>query len=122
MEQGRDTDVFLLLIDVPNLEPDIGMSEWTRRVAKDTVKTSKGFLIFPLLFIDDTEAEEYFIGLIEILVMGISKTRRKIGRSQFTFVHAENGRESLLGVVERAIPIIEDTNAVPKFRILLRGR
>ena len=38
-EQGwEDTDVFLLLIYVANLEPDVGMSKWARRTAQDAIK------------------------------------------------------------------------------------
>jgi hypothetical protein len=36
-----------------------------------------------------------------------------------TFIHPEDGGESLLGVVEGAITVVEDTDAVPKLRIFL---
>jgi hypothetical protein len=96
-----------------DLEPDISVSERTRRIAKDAIKACEGFLIFPLLFIDDPESEEYFVGFIKILITQVSKTRREIGRSQFTFVHAENGRESFLSMVEGTIAIIKNAYTVP---------
>jgi hypothetical protein len=115
------TDVFLLLIDMPDLEPDISVSKRTGRIAKDAIKACEGFLKFALLFVDDPKSEEYFVGFIKILITQVSKTRREIGRSHFTFVHAENGRESFLSMVEGTIAIVENAYTVPKFWILLRS-
>lgn len=74
------THVFLLLVDVPNLEPDVGMGEGTRGIAKYAVKAGKGLLVFALLFVDNAEAEKNFVGLIKVLIMVISKTRQKTRR------------------------------------------
>lgn len=113
------TNVFLLLIDVSDLEPNISMSERAGRIAKDAVKTSEGLLIFPLLFINDAESEENLVSLIKILITQVSKARRKIGRSRFTFVHAKNRRKGFLSMVEGTISIVQDANTIPELWILL---
>ena len=41
-------------------------------------------------------------------------------RGRRTFVHTEDGRERLLGMVERSVPVIEYADAVPELGIFLR--
>lgn len=59
------THVFLLLVDVTDLEPDIGVSERTGRVAEDAIKAREAVFVLALLLVDDAEAEEDFVYFIE---------------------------------------------------------
>lgn len=61
------TDVFLLFVDVSDLEPNVSMGQRVGRITEDTIKTGKGLFVFALLFVDDTEAEKNFICLVKIL-------------------------------------------------------
>jgi hypothetical protein len=36
-----------------------------------------------------------------------------------TFVHAKHGREGLFGVVEGAVSVVEDADAIPQLGVLL---
>ena len=47
------TYILLLLKDMSDLEPDVGMSKRAWRIAKDTIKASQGVLEFALLLIYD---------------------------------------------------------------------
>ena len=47
------TYILLLLKDMSNLKPDVSMSKWAWRVAKNTIKASQGVLEFALLLIYD---------------------------------------------------------------------
>ena len=47
------TYILLLLENMSNLEPDVSMSKWAWRVAKDTIKASQRVLEFALLLIYD---------------------------------------------------------------------
>lgn len=64
-ELGR-AYVTLLLEDVSNLEPDIGVREWVRRVAQYAIEAVERLRILALLFVDDPEAEQDLVCLIEI--------------------------------------------------------
>ena len=55
-----------------------------------------------LLLVDDAEAEKDLVCLVKVLV------------------HLEHRRERLLGIVEGAIAVVEDADAVPELRVLLR--
>lgn len=61
------TDVFLLFVDVSDLEPNVSMGQRVGRITEDTIKTGKRLFVFTLLFVDDTEAEKDFICLVKIL-------------------------------------------------------
>ena len=56
----------LLLVDVPDLEPDIGMGEGIRRVAEDAVEALETLLVLALLLVDDAEPEEDLVRLVEV--------------------------------------------------------
>lgn len=58
--------VFLLLVDMPNLEPDVRMGERTWRITQDAIKAAEGFIIFALLLVDYAETEENLICLVKI--------------------------------------------------------
>lgn len=51
--QYIDTHIALLLIYVPNLEPDVSVGKRTRRIAQDTIEAPQAFIIFGLLLVDD---------------------------------------------------------------------
>ena len=56
----------LLLIDVPNLEPDVGVSKGIRGVAENAIEAVQGLLVFALLLVDDAEPEVNLVGLVEV--------------------------------------------------------
>jgi len=98
---GTDV-VFLLLVNVSDLEPDIRVSEGTWRVAKNAIEAGQRVIILALLFVDDAESKENLVSFIEI------------------FVHPQDGGESLLGVIQRTIAVIKDADAIPKLGVFFR--
>lgn len=40
-------------------------------------------------------------------------------RSRLTRIHLEHTGEGFFGMLERAVSIVQDTNAIPQFRLLL---
>jgi hypothetical protein len=60
------TYIFLLFVHMSNLEPDIGMGERAGRIAENTIKASQRILVLALLLVYDSQAEEDFVGLVEI--------------------------------------------------------
>ena len=52
---------------------------------------------------------------------GLSKREAGRGKSRRTLVHAEDRGEGFLGMVERAVAVVENADAVPELRVLLRG-
>jgi hypothetical protein len=51
---------------VPDLEPDVRVSEGTWRVAKNAIEAGQGIIILALLFVDDAESKENLVSFIEI--------------------------------------------------------
>lgn len=92
--------VFLLLVNVTNLEPYIFLGEGTRRVSDDVFEALQTLAELLLLLVDDSQAEINLVGLF------------KLGS------HAHDLRESFLCVVEGAIAVIQDADAVPQLRFL----
>lgn len=80
--------VLLLLVDVTNLEPNILLSQRTRRLVDNEFETFQTLRELLLLLVYDTEAEVDFVGLFEF------------------GSHPHDLGESLLGVVERTVAII----------------
>jgi hypothetical protein len=106
-------------MNVANLEPNVLLSKRARRVVDDIfealkhsqqgLNSNRGFNMDPyiqtvaellLLLVNYAQAEVNFVGLFK--VRG----------------HTHNLGESLLGMVERTIPIVEDTNSIPEFWLL----
>lgn len=58
--------VFLLLVDMPDLEPDIRMSQRTRRIAQDLVETPEAVLVLGLLLVNYPQTEQDFVRLVEV--------------------------------------------------------
>ena len=62
----RSTDISELIVGMPDLEPDVGMGERVRRIAKDAVEALQALVVFALLLIDYAETEENLIRLVKI--------------------------------------------------------
>lgn len=60
------TYVFLLFVNVADLEPDVRMSEGAGRISENTVEAGEGLFVFALLFVDDAKAEKDLICLVEV--------------------------------------------------------
>ena len=64
--EPKKTYIFLLLVDVADLEPDISVSEGARRISENAIEAVEGFIVFPLLLVDYAETEQDLVGLVEI--------------------------------------------------------
>jgi hypothetical protein len=60
------TYIFLLFVNMADLEPDIGMGEGTGRVPENAVEAGERLFVFALLFVDYAKAEKNLICLVEI--------------------------------------------------------
>jgi len=92
--------IFLLLMDVSNLEPNILLSQGSRRRVDDVFETIKTLIPLVLLFVYYSEPEVDFVCLL------------KIG------LNVHNLRESLFSVVVAAIPVVQNADAIPQHRVL----
>lgn len=61
-----ETHIALLLIYVPNLEPNVSIGERAWRIAQYAIEASQTFVVFGLLLVDDPQPEEDLIGLVEV--------------------------------------------------------
>jgi hypothetical protein len=95
--------ILLLLKDMPNLEPNIRMSEWTWRIAKDVVEAIQRLLELALLFVDYPKTEKNLVLFVKFQI----------------FAHAEDRGECLFGMVEGAISVVENADSIPKLWVLL---
>lgn len=89
-------------MNMTDLKVDVFFGQRTGRVVDNVLEAFQALVELLLLLVYYSETEVDFIGLF--------KVRR----------HAHDLRESLFGVVERSITIIQDTNAVPQFGFLGR--
>lgn len=94
------TYVFLLLVDMANLEVDVLLGQWARRIVYNVLEALQTLIEFLLLLVNDAEAEINFVGLF------------KVGG------HAHDLRESFFGMVERAIAVVENADSIPQFGLL----
>jgi len=65
----QQTHIFLLFVNVADLEPDIGMGEGTGEVLENVIKAREPFFVFNLLLVDDAsfaKAEKNLICLVKI--------------------------------------------------------
>lgn len=60
------TYVSLLLKDMADLEPDVGVGKRVRRITQDTVEAVQTLSILALLLVNDTETEENLVGLVKV--------------------------------------------------------
>ena len=56
----------LLLVHMTDLEPDVGMCQRVRGVAQDAVEALERLVVLALLLIDDAQAEQNLVCLVEI--------------------------------------------------------
>ena len=56
----------LLLVHMTDLEPDIGMRKRIRGIAKNAIEAFQALLVLALLLVDDAEAEEDLVRLVEV--------------------------------------------------------
>ena len=83
-----------------NLKPDVFFCKRSWRIGHDVFEAFKALIVLLLLLVDYTEAEVDFIGLV------------KIG------LHMHDLREGFFSMLEGAIAIVENANAVPQFGFL----
>lgn len=116
--QAKCAHVFLLLMYVANLEPDVFFGERPWRVGHDVFEAlsagqhhemrikSIAYLQtlteFLLLFVDDAKSEVDLVGLFEIRL------------------HPHNLREGFFGMLKRSIAIVEYANAIPQLGLLFQ--
>ena len=62
----RETHVTLLLENMPNLEPNVGVRKGAGRIAQYAVKALQAIRILPLLLVDNPEAEQDLVRLIKV--------------------------------------------------------
>ena len=60
------TYVLLLLVYMVNLEPNVGVREGIGWVAEDAVKALEALCVLALLLVDDAQAEEDLVRLVEV--------------------------------------------------------
>ena len=104
------TYIFLLLIDVTNLEPDVFLIEGTWWVVHDIFETLRG-QYQSLQYLGRT----HFETLLELLLLLVDYPKPEIDFIRFLEVglHAHDLRERFLCMLQRAVPIVEYTDAVP---------
>jgi len=83
-----------------DLEPNIHLGKRMRRMTEDVSETVQTGRILVLLLVYNPEPEVDLVGLFEF------------------GLHTEDAGESLFGMLKRSISVVQDTDAVPEFRIL----
>lgn len=92
--------IFLLLVDVTDLKPDVFLAERARRVCNDVLEALQARLKLLLLLVYYAESEIDLVGLF------------KVG------FHSHDLGESFFCVFKATVAIIEDTYAVPELGFL----
>lgn len=94
-------DIALELVDMADLIPTICAGKRGRGISSyyDLVKVPESLIKVLLLLIDDSDAKTYLIGSLKVWGDG------------------EDGQKGFEGVIKTAIPVIQETNAIPKVRI-----
>lgn len=67
--------IFLLLVDVADLEPDVGVSEGAWRISENAIEAIKGFFVLSLLLVNDTETEQDLVGLVKVQAENLIHTQ-----------------------------------------------
>ena len=60
------TYVTLLLEDMPNLEPDVGVRKGTGRIPQDAIEALEALGIFALLLVNYPKAEQDLVRLVKV--------------------------------------------------------
>lgn len=92
--------IFLLLVDVTDLEPNVFLAERSRRVINDVLEAFQARLKLLLLLVYYAESEIDLVGLFK------------------SWFHAHDLGEGFFGVLETAVTVIENTYAVPELWFL----
>lgn len=58
--------VFLLLVNMADLEPNVCMGERAGRVPENAIETVEGVFVLSLLLVNNTQSKKNFISFIEI--------------------------------------------------------
>lgn len=90
---------FLLFVHMADLEPDVLFRQWAGRVRDNISEALKTLRELLLLLVDDAKSEVDLIGFFEI------------------GLHAHDLREGFLGMLEGTVPIIQNADAIPEFRL-----
>lgn len=112
------TDVFLLFVNVSNLEPDVLLGQWPRRVLHDILETLRKVSVQNQTS-DLFRATNFQTGLeLLLLLVDYSQTEIDLIRLVEVGFHPHDLRKSFLRVLERSIAVVEDAYAIPKLGFL----
>lgn len=92
--------LLLLLIDVPDLKPDVFFRQWSRRVGNNVFEAIQTLVELLLLFINYAKTEVDFIGLLE------------------RGLHTHHLREGFFGVFQRPVTIVKNAYSIPQLGFL----
>ena len=95
-----ETHVFLLFMNVSDLEPNVLLCERPRRILDNVLEALETLAVLLLLLVYYTQAEVDLVRLVEV------------------GLHVHDLREGLFRMFEGAIAIVEDANAIPEFGLL----
>lgn len=115
---GGFTYVLLLLMNVPDLEPNVFFRErswWYRDNIPETLHKSAAASHKDSLRVSYLET----LRVLLLLLVNYAETEINLICLFEVWLHAHDLGESLFCVLERAIAIVEDTNAVPEFGFLV---
>lgn len=93
-------EISLLLMNMANLEENVCLVQWRRRVVRYPTEAFQALVIFVLLFVDDSETKVNFVSLVKV------------------WCHAHHLGEGFFSVLQTAVSIIQNTDAIPKLRFL----
>lgn len=60
------TYIFLLFVNVADLEPNIGVGKRARRIPENAVKAPERVFVLALLLVYYSQSEENFVGLVKV--------------------------------------------------------
>lgn len=89
-------EISVLFKHCSDLEPDVCLGQRSRRSIEDVLKALEGLLELALELVYDAESEVDLVGLVEV------------------GVHFQDPHKGLLGVLQRAVSVVEDADAVPQ--------
>ena len=63
---GEQAHIILLLVHVPDLEPDVRVGKGIGGALENLLKATEAVLILAALFVDDSQSEENFVRLVKV--------------------------------------------------------
>lgn len=96
----RTIEVFLLFMDMTDLEPDVFFSQGRWRRVDDVLEAFEALVVLLLLLVYDAQSK---VDLVSLLEVGL---------------HLHNLRKGLLGMVQRPVSIIQDAYSIPQLWFL----